>query len=82
MTIKKLAENPNDKNKKQKNRVFTHRNDRTKYEITRMRRWQLLPITCCNLEFFIESLGNSKTFGNFLTAKGKTYMIKNKIQTW
>lgn len=37
-TIKKLAENPNDKNKKQKNRVFTHRNDPTKYEITRMRR--------------------------------------------
>lgn len=67
MTRKELVENPNDKNKKPttKKEWLQMANDPTKKEVNYEERCQLLPKPQCNLEFFIEILGGSKTSGYY-----------------
>lgn len=70
MTIKELEENLNHKTKKQ-TEWLQMANDPTKEEeeVTVKRRVPTKPY--CKQEFFRDTLGSSKTFRYFLTAKGR-----------
>lgn len=82
ITIKELAENSNDNNKKQTNkRVVT--DSKWSHEVGGNYEEKMPTKTYCNLQFFLEILGSFKTLGYFLTAKGKSNIYRQgELRGW